>query len=496
MRLILIVIGVCVFCIFQEFAALRLNTADSSIYLSTAENIAHHKGLLVSYNLCQSFKGLYHPLLAYYQPLYSILCSVFIAHGGIVRVIQVNILFLALNTVIILYLIQKLVPTRFNVFFIFFLVFSVNFFNPALYPWTEQFHFFCLLTAVVLFIKYSRSSKCLVFLGALNAVFMLVRVAHMYNFLAFVPVLLIGEGSWRQRFQRTLCFVGGFAAAYMAYQFFCVSCYHAVYPEYAKPGAGFGMAHLTGGTIYQAGKVGIQSSLGPLLTQKHLSTIIAHLQAFYNQMPFLFWPALLYVFLPASKRQDGGVILLCLSQSICTVLGYSLTFYWLPSHFESLRYSLIPYVFVSIAGWYALYQGLLFLEPTPRKWFLAIVLSSLVFPQVNKFIEFKADRFLHPMWGKPYYSRLLEADSWIDQRLPKEVLIASDEEQEGYFMHRPFISLPPGRSYNCTNLSLYNHIYAPDYYLLSADISDKCFATIPHTAVYANKTFRILKAAK
>ena len=138
---------------FVDFSYLKLNTADSSIYLSMAENIADHKGFVVSYNLCQSFKTLYHSLLPYYQPLYSIFCSFFINHGGIVKIIQINILLFALNAVSVFYLIQTLMPTRFNVLFIFFLVFSSVFFIPALYPWTEQFHFFCFITTFILFLK-------------------------------------------------------------------------------------------------------------------------------------------------------------------------------------------------------------------------------------------------------------------------------------------------------------------------------------------------------
>ena len=39
-------------------------------------------------------------------------------------------------------------------------------------------------------------------------------------------------------------------------------------------------------------------------------------------------------------------------------------------------------------------------------------------------------------------------------------------------------------------------IYSPDYYLLSRAVTDKCFTSIPHTAVLSNRTFRIFKVVK
>lgn len=489
-------IGLGVFFIFFNFSYLKLNTADSSLYLSTAENIANHKGFVVSFNLCQSFNTLYHPLLPYYQPLYSFFSSLFINHGGIVKVIQMNILFFALNAVLVFYIIQNLIPTRFNVFFIFILVFSSNFFTSALYPWTEQFHFFCFIITFMLFLKYAKSPKCLYWLGILNGVLMLVRVAHLYNFLGFLPVFFIGKDPLRQKFDRVFSFASGFILAYGLYQLFCFVLYHVLYPQFARPGVSYGLARLTDGIIYNPDKVGIQVSLGSFFSLKNFLFIGQHLRDFYHQMPFFLWPAFVYYFLPIKKRQDGGLVALCFSQAIFTVLGYSLTFYWMSYHFEALRYSLIPYVLMSLAGWYCLYQGLSFSESPGRKLMGGLVLLSLLYPQVNKFIAFKSDLLKHPLWERPYYKDLLGSYHWIDKNLPQEILVASNEDQEGFFLHRPFISTPPGKSFNCTNLALYNHIYSPDYYLLSSAVTDKCFTSIPHTKIFFNKTFRLFKVVK
>ncbi len=495
-NLILGIIGLSVFFIFFNFAYLKLNTADASIYLSTAENIANHKGFVVSYNLCQSFNTLYHPVLPYYQPLYSFFSSFFINHGGIVKVIQINIFLFALNAMLVFYIVQNLIPTRFNVFFIFFLVFSSNFFISALYPWTEQFHFFCFIITFILFLKYAKSPKHLICLGFLNGIFMLVRVAHVYNFLAYLPVLFIGKDSLRRKFGRVFFFVGAFILAYGLYQWVCLFLYHVFYPEFARPGASYGLARLTNGIIYDPDKVGIQVFLGSFFSLKNFLCMGQHLRDFYRQMPLFLWSALAYYFLPIKKRQDGGLIVLCFSQSIFTVLGYSLTFYWLSYHFESLRYSLIPYVLMSLAGWYCLYQGLSFSESPGRKLAGGLVLLSLLYPQADKFIAFKSNLWGHPLWERPYYKDLLEGYNWIDKNLPKEILVASNEDQEGFFMHRPFISTPPGKSFNCANLARYNSLYSPDYYLLSLEVTDKCFTSIPHATIFSNKTFRLFKVIK
>jgi len=495
-NLVLFVLGLGVFFVFAGFAHLKLNTADSSIYLSTAANIAGHKGFVVSYNLSQCFNTLYHPLWAYYQPLYPLFSSLFIDHGGIVRVIQVNILLFAFNAMLVFYIIQHLVPTRFNVLFILFLVFSSNFFVSALYPWTEQLHFFCFIFTFILFLKFKDRPGHLLWLGALNAIIMLVRVAHLYNFLAYLPVIFIGKGPLGQKLKKAFSFAGGFILVYGLYQLFCYSSYHVLYPEYARPGASYGIAHLTRGVIYDLGKVGICVPLVPFFSLKSFVCIGQHLRDFYHEMPLFLWPALFYYLLPVSKRSDGGVVELCLFQSIFTVIGYSSTFYWLPYHFESFRYSMIPFVLVSVAGWYCLCQWLSFLGFPWRRLLVGLVLVSFLYPQVNKFIALRSDLFQRPLWEKPYYKDLLEGYGWIDKNLPEKVLVASNEDQQGYFMHRPFISMPPGRSLSCENLALYNTIYSPDYYLLSSAVTDKCFALIPHTTVFANKTFRIFKAVK
>jgi hypothetical protein len=494
--LILLLIVLAVFLIFLDFSYLKLNTADSSIYLSTAENIAHHKGLVVSYNLCQSFKGLYHPLLPYYQPLYSMFVSFFIDHGGILLVIQMNILLFALNAALIFYLLQSFIPTRLNILFVFLLVFSYNFYFSSMYPWTEQFYFFGFIINFILFLKYKESRHILFWLGAFNGLLMLVRVAHLYNFAAFLPILFIGNDPWRRKCARALCFVSGFVVAYGFYQLFCLKTFHALYPEYARPGASYGMARITSGIIYNADKVGIQLSPGALFSMKSLGIIVRHLKDFYGQMPGFLWMVLIYFFLPADKKQDRGLVLLCLIQSLCTVLGYSLTFYWLPVYFEALRYSLVPYVLISVAGWYCLYQASSLLRSSRKISIAGLVVVLLLGLQVHKFVGFRSDFFKNSMWQRPYYKDLLEADAWIDKNLPQEILVASNDDQQAYFMHRPFIAIPPGKSFNCANLSLFNRIYKPDFYLLSSEKGDQCFTAVPHKQVFTNKTFRLYQTLK
>ena len=52
------------------------------------------------------------------------------------------------------------------------------------------------------------------------------------------------------------------------------------------------------------------------------------------------------------------------------------------------------------------------------------------------------------------FKDLQEGYGWIDKNLPKDILVASNEDQQGYFMHRPFISTPVGQSFNCANLAV------------------------------------------
>jgi len=222
-----------------------------------------------------------------------------------------------------------------------------------------------------------------------------------------------------------------------------------------------------------------------------------HLEDFYKQMPNFLWPALFYYFLPINKRAEGGIIELCFFQSIFTCLGYSLTFYWLRDSFDSLRYSMIPYVLISVVGWYSLYQGLQISASMGRKLFGLLVLACLfISPQVHKFITFRDNVLGHPYMETRLYRDLMASCHWIDKNLPKEILVASSENQQGYFMHRPFIPWPPGKSCSCTNLILYNRIYSPDYYLMPSRMSDECFSSIPHAKIFSNQTFKILEIKK
>ena len=246
---------------------------------------------------------MYHPIWAYYQPLYPVFSSLFIDHGGIVQVVYVNILIFALNAVLIFYIIQELMPTRFNLLFILFLVFSSNFYLSPLYAWTEQLYFFCFLITFILFLKYKDHPGHLLWLGVLNAVLMLLRVAHIYNFMAYIPVIFIGKDPFRQKLNRALSFAGGFILAYGLYQLFCLLTYHVFYPEYARPGASYGHARFDNGIIYDLNKVGIQVSLGSIFTSQHLSYIGQHLRDFYRQMPIFILACFLLLF--SSRTRKG-----------------------------------------------------------------------------------------------------------------------------------------------------------------------------------------------
>jgi hypothetical protein len=161
-----------------------------------------------------------------------------------------------------------------------------------------------------------------------------------------------------------------------------------------------------------------------------------------------------------------------------------------------LRYSLVPFVLITLAGWFCFYQLFFAGANKGRKLLVVVVLMSLAFFSIVQYGEVRKKLMRHPRTKNPYYINLYGSQRWIDKNLPENILVASNEDQEGYFMHRPFISMPPEKSYSCTNLELFNRIYAPDYYLLSLSVGNDCFARIPHAEVFSNKGFRILKVKK
>lgn len=326
-NLFLAIVGLSVVLIFIGFSSLKLNTADASLYLSTAENIANHHGLTVTDDLYQMTRAHHFPLLSYYQPLYPIFISLFINHGGIVRIIQINILLFALNVVLILYLLQLLMPTRFNVLFALLLALSSHFYIPALYAWTEQFYFFGLLLTIIIFLRFKDIAVVLFCLGIFNALLMLIRVAHLYNFLAFLPILFIGKDSFQQKFRRASFLMGGFILAYGFYEAFCYSKYHAFYPQCPQAAVSYGLARFSDSIIYEPSKVGIQLFPGPLLSLSHVKLIIQHFRDFLHQLPFLSWLPFFYFLLPNHKRMDRGMVFTDMIFSVF-ILGAFTMFVW------------------------------------------------------------------------------------------------------------------------------------------------------------------------
>jgi len=488
--LVFLMITLGVYYIFADFALLKLNTADASTYLNIAENIVSHKGFVVSYNLYQFFTAHYYPIWPYMQSIYPLLCSiVFMFHGGIEQVIRLNIFILGLNTALIFYIIQTVVPSRLNVLFLVCMVFSFNFYISAFYAWTEQFH---LLLFFIIFLKYSDRPRGLAAVGLLNGILFLVRVAQIYNIMAYLLVILIAEVNIRQRTKNVLIFMGGFLAIVGPYQLFNLAVYHAFYPQYIKPAADYTMARISKLSTYKPGYPGLYNPVGFGGNREYF---YQHLSDFFVRINLFLIPVLAYVSVPKPKNKGQFFILNCMLQSLFIILGYCYSFNW-NSTIDSLRYSLIPFVLIFLAGWFCFYELFFASEIKWKKLLLVFLLFSFSFYSVDRYLYTRQGFMSQPRTKIPYYIDLFEVYRWIDKNLPENILVASNEDQEPYFMHRPFISTPPYKSYNCNNLKIFNRMYSPDYFLLSSSLSDACFSQIPSVKIFSNKTFRLLEVKK
>jgi len=258
------------------------------------------------------------------------------------------------------------------------------------------------------------------------------------------------------------------------------------------------LAHHFTGIIYSPNAVGIHVILGSIFTIKNLANIAHHIGEFCQQMPIISYAIFIYYFLAEDKKQDGGGVKLFFLQGLFTIAGYSFTFYSVTRfpNYEIIRYSLIPYVLLSLGGWYCLFQALSFSNTLAKKILCGFFWVCLIYSQAIKCSDFGSSISHRLFWHKPFYMNLKESYGWIDKNLPERILVASADDQQNYFMHRPFVSLPPGRSFNCPNLTLFNKIYSPDYYLLSRAVPDRCFALIPHTIIHTNDIFRLYKVTK
>jgi len=490
------VITVGIYFIFEEFASLKLNTADASTYLNIGENIVSHKGFVVSYNLYQSFTSLYRPIWPYMQSLYPLLCAlVFKFHGGLEQVIKVNIFILGLNSALAFYIIQRFIPSRLNVFFLIWLAFSFNFYVSAFFAWTEEFHLFLFLISFVLFLRFPQNPRILGWVGVFNGVLFLVRVAQVYSILAYLLIICVTEDNVQEKLRNILNFSAGILAVVVPFQIFNWVAYHSLYPQYIKPAADYTLARISNLSTYRPGHVGIDNPIGFRFSVENCWYFYQHMMEFYNRIYLFLIPLLAYLSLPHQKKEGHFFVINCLCQSVFIITFYSYNFSWNTS-IDSLRYSLIPYVLIAMAGWYALYQLFYASQIRWKKLLVVLILINLAFFSVCRYYFIRQYYLDHPRTKNPYYIDLYDSYKWIDQNLSENILVASNEDQEAFLMHRPFISTPPLRSYNCTNLTIYNSIYSPDYYLMSKVISDKCFVSIPHSTIFSNKIFRILKIKK
>ncbi|MBF0511183.1 MAG: hypothetical protein HQL13_02530 [Candidatus Omnitrophica bacterium] len=481
---------------FQDFALFQFNTADASTYLNIAENICSHKGFVVSYNLYHFFTSHYYPIWPYMQFLYPLLCScVFKLHGGLEQVIRVNIFILGLNAAFVFYIVRRFVPSRLNVFFWVTLVFSFNFYFTAFYAWTEQLHLLIFLVSFILFVRFPQDRRVLLGVGMLNGVLFLIRVAQIYSILAYVMMMVFLDKGLRQKLISIGVFLLGFLMVLAPFQLFNWGHYHALYPQYIKPAADYTLARISSFSCYHEGKVGIFNPQGFRCAWDNVGHFCHHLKAFYSHIWISLIPLVAYFVFSKRSKEGRFLVVNCLLQSVLIILGYCYSFSWNTS-IDSGRYVLVPYVLTAMAGWFCLYELFFYSNQEWKKRCVAVLLALLMVFVLYRYDADRQNMINHPWRKMPFYHALFDSYRWIDRNLPKEVLIASNEDQNGFFMHRPFISTPVGRSYNCSNMAIYNKIYKPDYYLLSQNVTDQCFSSIAHTTVYANKIFRIYKVGK
>ncbi len=482
-----------IYFVFADFAHLKLNTADASTYLNIGENTASGKGFRVSYNLYQGFKELYHPVWPYIYPVYPLLCSVvFFLGGAMEQVIKLNIFILGLNAALVFYLLRQFIPNLLSVLLWVSIIFSFHFYFTAFYAWTEQLHLFFFLSSFILFLRNSNNSRMLWLLGAFNGMIMLLRFAHVYTIGAYLLVIfLMGEGHWRERIKNAFYFLAGVAVVFGGYQSFNWLAYHSFYPESSKSAADYIRASKMVETVYDANGKFVLPPPKLSVTSIYFWT---HVKDFLILMPF--WAVFtLFSFSKIFNRKEAYFVWNCLFQSILIILGYCYTFSWLNT-IDSLRYCLIPITLTGIAGCFCFYKILF--EP-PVKWQrLCVVAAALIMTWgvLYNYVRVRENLLEHPTERIPYYQSLFQSYAWIDKNLPKDALIASDEDQQAFLMHRPFISTPIGKSLNCGNLKMHNKIFKPDYYLLSYATLEGCFDGIPHRQVFINKRFEILQIYK
>jgi hypothetical protein len=138
---------------------------------------------------------------------------------------------------------------------------------PAIFPWTEQLHLFLLLLTIFICL---RNKEVGLLIGALLAVICIVRMAAVYNALAFAIALVILRGFSKRAVKEYGKASVAFLAFLSLYELLCFCKYGALYPQYFAASKTYRMAEIYPGAFYR--------NALPVLNMEHLVLLLFRIE--------------------------------------------------------------------------------------------------------------------------------------------------------------------------------------------------------------------------
>ncbi|MBI2871362.1 MAG: hypothetical protein HYY14_06615 [Candidatus Omnitrophica bacterium] len=453
----------------------ELLSPDASGYLDMGRNLFSGKGAVITYNLYQYWPGTEQPSLPFMQPVYPVLAGILWALSGLKGVIGLNIALLAANCVLLNKILGIYLDRWASFMVALFMGYTPILIFSAIWPWTEHLHLASILIAVWLYLKERHPF----WVGVVLGFSALIRAAGFYNILAFGLALVLIHGMTRKAFGLYARVASGVLAILLPYEILCFLKWGTWYPEYLAAAKTYRLSELVQGAHYESALPVLRLPTVPPDRAADWTNLARHLAGFvreFGSLMFVFILVPAYLVFDYFKTRSRLCLIFAL-QGGCTLFFYALSHQWLPE-IETGRYSLIPYMMLGAAGFWALREGALVLG---KKWAglkRPITLHLVLIPfLVFQFLDYLP--FRHA-WGEVYPAQVRayrisrdEVYSWIREHAPLDALVASQFLADPCLFERPFVSLPSGAALTPENLVRFLDIYRPGYVLVgNVDISN------------------------
>ncbi|MFA5499730.1 MAG: hypothetical protein WC404_01480 [Candidatus Omnitrophota bacterium] len=349
------------------------------------------------------------------------------------------------------------------------LIISANysFFILSLFALTEHLHLFFILLSLFYFkrlaVSEGESAGLSVRLGLIMGVASLVRAANLYLIAGYLLALVYMKRGSREIIRFTLCSAGVF----LAYQAAVYLLTGRIFPEYLAAAKTFGQARLFGGyyafntpvlnTTFNPGFSGMLSLMRQTAAPK-LGNFLAMLNGYLGFFLWAFIPAWIYLMAKRGSREDKFFLSLA-GIGILNIAVLSVSVWWDPG-LEIIRYILVPYILLFIAGVYAM-ERLPGLKEGYKKVLLGSVFAVLFVMSSWESLDLSIYHVRSASAIRVEMAQRNRMLSWLKSNSVSSDYIATNEYDHAFPLGRPVVSLPEGKMLTPENMGRFLKVFKP-----------------------------------